>query len=90
MHRACRSHILPHAKTELRQVKVVKQMLAAPEQDGRDREMHLIDEPGAQILANGRDAAAEPHILAFRRAASMPSVTKWKTVPPSIVIGARS
>ncbi len=59
--------------------------------------MHLVDEAGPQVLADRRDAAADPHVLAPRAAsrarssaAWMPSVTKWKVVPPSISIGARA
>ena len=67
-----------------------------PSSDRRDREVHLVDQPGAQVLADGRDAAAEADVLARAAAsrarssaASMPSVTKWKVVPPSIASGAR-
>src|SRR3989442_7604944 len=38
-------------------------MLARAEQDGGDREMHLVDEPGLEVLADRRDAAAQPHVF---------------------------
>ena len=53
--------------------------------------MHLIDQPGPQILLDRRDPTGEPRRppaggfgTPAPGAASMPSVTKWKTVPPSI------
>src|SRR6266446_2515686 len=38
-------------------------MLARAEQDGGDREMHLVDEPGLEVLTDRRDAAAQPHVF---------------------------
>src|SRR5881296_3876723 len=38
-------------------------MLARAEQDGGDREMHLVDEPCLEVLADRRDAAAQPHVF---------------------------
>jgi len=28
-------------------------------------QVHLVDQPGLQILAHGRDAATDPHVLAL-------------------------
>ena len=68
-----------------------RRSLAAAEEDRRDREVHLVRQPGAEVLADGRDAAPEPDVLSRRpppRARSsaswMPPVTKWKVVPPFI------
>src|SRR5918911_3899503 len=41
-------------------------MLAGAEEHGRDREVHLVDEPGLEILPNGRRAAADSHVLFAR------------------------
>jgi hypothetical protein len=45
-------------------VDLVQQMLAAAEQNRADREMHLVDQAGAKILANGGNSAAETDIEA--------------------------
>jgi hypothetical protein len=45
--------------------------------------MHLVDEPGREVLADRGDTSAEANV------ASIPSVTKWNVVPPSMAIGAR-
>ena len=37
-----------------------------PSSDRRHREVHLVDEAGLQVLADGRDAAADPHVLPAR------------------------
>src|SRR5258708_7756235 len=44
-------------------------MLAAAEQNGRDRKVHLVDEARLQILPDRRDTAADPHVTAVRRLA---------------------
>jgi hypothetical protein len=54
---------------------MVEESLAAPQQDGLDRQMHLVDQAGAEILRSS--------------AAPMPSPTKWNVVPSCIVIDAR-
>src|SRR5919204_2568117 len=41
-------------------------MLAGAEDHGRDREVHLVDEPRLEILTNGRRAAADPDVLLSR------------------------
>src|SRR5258706_15957701 len=51
---------------------VVQEMLPETEQDGRDGEMQLVDQGGAQILPNGGYAAAEAHVAAARRSARLP------------------
>lgn len=95
MGRAFAEHMFGDAKTERRQVYAGEQVFALSQHDGRNREMHLVDQAGLQILPHGRDAAADAHVASAGRrprlssAAPIPSVTKWKTVPPSMTIGAR-
>src|SRR2546430_3466048 len=47
-------------------VDVVQEMLAGTEQDGPDGEMQLVDQGGAQILADNGDAAAEADVAGAR------------------------
>src|SRR5689334_3564544 len=49
------------------EVDASEQMLAGPEQYWRHRELHLIDQPGLQVLANGLRAAKETNVLAACR-----------------------
>jgi hypothetical protein len=76
-------------------IEPVEEPLPTPQQQRHVRQMHLVDQPGTQILLDRGGAAAKPDVLPARRfvrrssADSMPSVTKWKTVPPSIVIDSR-
>jgi hypothetical protein len=42
---------------------VAEEPLALAEQDGRDRQVHLVDEPGGQELPDGGGAAAERDVL---------------------------
>ena len=71
-------------------VEVVEQPLTAAEQGRHDMDGELVDEIRAQVLLRGRGAAADRDVLAARRsrALSMPPMTKWKVVPPSISSGA--
>src|SRR5262249_14426018 len=41
-----------------------KKVLAPTQKHGRDDEVDLVDQPCSEILPNGRNAAAESHILA--------------------------
>src|SRR2546423_12216402 len=47
-------------------VDVVQEMLAETEQDGPDGEMQLVDQGGAEILADSGDAAAEADVAGAR------------------------
>src|SRR4029079_2974476 len=49
------------------EVEASQQMLAGPEQYWRHRELHLIDQPGLQVRANGLRAAKETNVLAACR-----------------------
>src|SRR5689334_18538459 len=51
---------------EAREIETVQEMLAGPEQPGRDRHVHLVDEPRAEVLANCRHAAADLHVPSLR------------------------
>jgi hypothetical protein len=46
---------------------VVEEPLTAAEQQGRVRQMHLVDQPGAQLLLDRGDATGEPHVLPVGR-----------------------
>src|SRR2546422_11453558 len=54
-------------KAELRQVDAREESFSFAKQDGREREMHFIDQARHQVLTNRRYAAADPHVLAFGR-----------------------
>src|ERR1043166_8640808 len=45
------------------EIEAVQQMLAGPEQPRCDRQVQLVDEPGFEILADRRHAAADLDIL---------------------------
>src|SRR6185312_8194183 len=49
------------------EVEAVEEMFAGAEQRGRDGHVQLVDEPGLQVLAYRRDAAADLHVLSCRR-----------------------
>src|SRR6185436_13265066 len=44
-------------------IDAAEEMLPRPEQDRADGQMHLVDQPGAQVLPDRRHAAAHPDIL---------------------------
>src|SRR3954468_24091403 len=54
-----RRHVLGTLVTKLGQVETPEQVLAGTEQHRRDGEVHLVDETGREILADGGDAAAD-------------------------------
>jgi len=47
-------------------VEVVEQPLAAAEQHGGDGHVQLVDEPGAQVLLDGRRSTTYPDVLPVR------------------------
>src|SRR5579862_2763950 len=49
-----------------RQVEAVQNILAAPEQDRRNREMQLVDQAGPQELPYRRHATADPDVAPAR------------------------
>ena len=53
------------------QIDVVQEMLAGPEQDRSDGEMHLVDQGGAQILPDSGYAATDADVAAARRSARL-------------------
>src|SRR5579872_3465816 len=56
---------------EGRQIETREEILAPAEKDGRHDEMHLVDQSGAQILPDGRDATADADILSVGGVPSM-------------------
>jgi len=44
----------------------VQQMLSGAEQDGRDGELHLVDQAGAQVLSNRGNAATQSNVETVR------------------------
>src|SRR3989454_8978942 len=50
--RGRRRHMLGARITQRRQIDPSKEMLATAQQDRRDRDMHLVDEPRLEILAH--------------------------------------
>ena len=59
--RAGRGHVLGALVAELGQIKAREQIFTLAEQDRRDGQVQLIDQPGLQVLPHRRDAAADPH-----------------------------
>src|SRR5438876_1310806 len=66
MRRALARHGFPALVAQGAQVDVMQEVLAGPEQDGADREMQLVDQPGLEKLSDGRHAAAEPNVAVAR------------------------
>src|SRR5947207_4880935 len=66
MRRALARNGLPALVAEGSRVDVVQEVLAGAEQDGPDREMQLVDQPGAKELADRGHAAAEPDVAVAR------------------------
>src|SRR5438046_7475662 len=84
VHRGRRRHMLGARIAQRRQVHPRKERLTTAEQDRRDRDMHLVDEPRLEILAHRGRPAADLDIELARglpgatSASSIPPVTKWK------------
>jgi hypothetical protein len=55
-------HVLSTPVTELHRVQTGKDMLSRTEQDRRNREMHLVDEPRAEVLPNRLYTPADPDV----------------------------
>src|SRR6185437_5201431 len=62
--RARRRRVPGAAVAQLQEVDAAEQRLAGPEDDRRDRDVHLVDQPRLQVLADGADAAADADVLA--------------------------
>src|SRR5271170_223122 len=58
-----RRDVLGDSIAQPEQVDPREQALAASEQDGRDREVHLVHEARLQVLPDRGDAAAEPYVV---------------------------
>ena len=56
--------MLGHAEAQRRQIDVGEHCFALPEHDGRKREMQLVDQAGAKVLAHRVDAATDLHVAA--------------------------
>ena len=52
--------------SELDEVNVDKEAFARAEEHWANREIQLVDESGAQILLNGRDAASDTDVFPVR------------------------
>src|SRR3546814_6250942 len=66
VHRFIGRDMLGHLKAQRIEIDPGKKRLAAPKQDRRHRQMHLVDEIGFEILPDRRDAAANPDVAAAR------------------------
>lgn len=64
VHRRLGGDVLLHGVAERGKVDAFEQGLALAEQDWGHGEVHLVEEPGLQILANGGGSATDPHVLA--------------------------
>jgi hypothetical protein len=61
------SHVRLARVAKSPQVETSEQVLALAEHDGRNGEVELVDEAGAEILANRGHAAAQAYVLVARR-----------------------
>src|SRR6266850_6969795 len=66
MRRALARYGFPALVAQGARVDVVQEVLAGSQQDWPDREMQLVDQPGAQELADRGHAAAEPDVAVAR------------------------
>src|SRR5690554_4712367 len=57
-------HVLAYAVAETDRVDAGEEVLTTAKQQRRDRDVQLVDQPGTQILPDGRNAAADHHVLA--------------------------
>src|SRR3979409_2219313 len=80
-------HVFSGAISKGAKIDTIKQRFALTKHHRCQRQMNLVDMACADILPHGLDAAAA--LRARCNSASMPSVMKWKVVPPSILIDAR-
>ena len=80
---------------EARQVDPLKQVFAPAKQHRRDRQVHLVDQPLAQILADGGCPTADPDVPFARRfgrllQGGVDAVgDEMKVVPPFMTSGSR-
>ena len=89
-----RRNMLGALIAELWRVDTGEEVLSGAEKDRGNGQVHFVDEPGPQVLLNGRDASADPNVFAARRfgcalQCCLDSVTKWKVVPPCMLMGSR-
>src|SRR5437763_1164672 len=67
MRGARRRDVLAALIAELGSVDAGEKVFAGAEQDGGNRQVHLVDQSGAKILLDRGDPAAEPDVLTFGR-----------------------
>ena len=84
------------ARARSRAAEVVEQAGAPAEHEGHDGDLELVDQARRQVLLGDARAAADrtswspATSFACSSADSIPSVTKWNVVPPSISTGSRA
>ena len=66
MHRARRADVAARLEAEPAQIDPGKQRFACAEHCGREREVHLVDETGLEVLADDGDAAADADVAPLR------------------------
>src|SRR2546427_7312027 len=82
--------------SERTHIETFQQVFAFAKQDGRQRQVQLVDQTGAEILPNSGDTAADADVLAARDGFCLlecgvnAAVTKKNSVPPAIFTGARA
>src|SRR5262245_44613447 len=59
-------------KPKVRQAEIVEQTLAAPEKERNQRDVHLVNQPGGQILLRDICSAGEYDVLPLGRLARVP------------------
>src|SRR6188768_639498 len=71
VNRVLRRDVRVHAIAERAQIQIAKEVFARAEYHRRKREVHFVDQPSAQVLANGLGATADPHIAIARGSARL-------------------
>ncbi len=51
-------------EAELKEIEVGEELFAGAEEDGREDEVHFVDEAGAEDLLNGGDPTADANVFA--------------------------
>ena len=65
--RVSRGYVLGALVAEFESVDICQKVLSGSKQYRGNGKVHLIDEPGAKILSDGRDSAAEPDVFSVGR-----------------------
>ena len=66
MHRMGSGHVLAASVPQRHPVQAAEQVFSAAQQHGADGDVHLVDEPGLQVLPDGGHATTQAHVQVGR------------------------